>query len=264
MSNGMHRALLIAAAAACAPAAQAKVDLALERQIAGVYSNACADRAALEVKFYDDVMMVGRGGKTVTANKIRAHKNHPAASSAPDFKTVIAGDVRGGDGLVFVLYHNAGGLFAVIEGGAKSLAPLGPGVQGQRLRHCDPNRNALPGAPAPAGPAGPGDLLKDAAFKSAYMKALGPLASEPWLTRMDGPAPENRKVTIGGVEYTLAAVCKAHDCADHNMVVLYQAAQKTVVGQVQQKGRKTLLGNPAPALAKEIDKLWMKAFRGKS
>jgi len=254
---------LAAAAAALALPAHAKLDPALDRLYAGVYSNACSDRSALSLKFYDDVMMVERGGKAVTASRVRAQKTHPTAASAAGFKAVIVGDVRSGDGLVFVLYHNADGLFAVIEGGPQSLSPLGPGVQSQRLRHCDPNRNALPGAPAAPGPQGPTDLLRDVRFKSAYTKALGPLASERWLARMDGPAPELRKVPIDGVEYTLAAVCKPHDCSDHNMIVLYAPMQGAVVGQVQQRGRKTLIGNPPPPLAVEIDRLWAKEWRSK-
>lgn len=258
------RPLLAACAAlllAQALPAQAKLDAATDRRYGGVYSNACSDRSALSLKFYEDVMMVERAGRSVTANRVRMRNTHPSAAASPDFKAVIEGMVQGGDGLVFVLHHNADGLFAVIEGGPRSLAALGPGVQGQRLRHCDPNRNALPGAPQPRGPGSPVDLLGDARFKSAYTKALGPLAREPWLARMNGPAPELRKLTIGGVEYTLGAVCKPHDCGDNNMVVLYDPAQGTVAGLIQQSGRKTPFGNPPSALAGELDRLWAKEWR---
>lgn len=253
-------AISVAAFAACG--AQAKLDVATERQYGGVYSNACGDRSALSLKFYDDVMMVERGGKAVTANRVQAGKTRAATAPDPDFKAVITGSVAGSsDGLSFVLHHNAQGLFATIEGGAQSLASLGSGVVGQRLRHCDPNRNALPGAPVAAGPQGPDDLLRDTRFKTAYLKALGPLAREPWLKQLDGPAQELRKLTVAGTEYTLATVCKSHDCSEHNMVVLYDPKQGAVAGLVQQRGVKTLLGNPAPALAREIDAQWAKEWR---
>lgn len=64
---------------------------------------------------------------------------------------------------------------------------LGPGLQGQKLRHCDPNRNALPGTQM-AQQIGPADLLQDPKFKGPYLKALGPLARERWLATLTGPA----------------------------------------------------------------------------
>lgn len=173
----------------------------------------------------------------------------------------MRGEVKGGDGLVLVLTHNAKGLFARIDGGAKSLAPLGAGVIGQTIRHCDPNRNALPGAPPPPSLPGPVDLLKDARFKAAYVAALGPLAREPWLTRLDGPAPESRRVKLSGTDYLLASTCKPHDCYDHSLVLLWQAQQSQVLGLVQQRGRKTLLGKPPPEAARELEKLWAAQFR---
>ena len=261
-----HRRLLPAAIlllALCAPGlAQAKLDLALERSYAGVYSNACGDRNALSLKFYDDLMMVERGGRSVTANRIRARATHAGAAGAPDFKTVIVGDVKGGDGLAFVLYHNADGLFAVIDGGAQSLAPLGAGVLRQRLRHCDPNRNALPGAAVAKGPQAPFDLLRDARFKSGFNKAFGAFARERWVARLEGPAPELKQLTFDGVQYTLASVCKPHDCGDNNLVLLYGREQGTVFGLVQQHGRKTTVGDPSPAMARELDRLWQAEWRG--
>lgn len=249
--------------ALCSPGlVHAKLELALERAYAGVYSNACGDRNALSLKFYDDVMMVERGGRSVTANRIHARKTHPSAAGAPDFKAVIVGDVKGGDGLAFVLHHNADGLFAVIDGGAQSLAPLGPGVLGQRLRHCDPNRNALPGAAVAKGPQAPFELLRDARFKSSHGKAFSAFARERWVARLEGPAPELRQITIDGVPYTLAAVCKPHDCGDNNLVLLYAPEQGTMFGLVQQNGRKTTVGNPSPTMARELDKLWKTEWRG--
>lgn len=259
------RALLPVLSLLASCAANAALDTATERRYGGVYSTACGDHDALTVKFYGDVMSVARGGRSVTANRVRAQAAPaPGTDASADFKGRITGEVRGADGLAFALHHNADGLFAVIEGGPKSLAPLGAGVQGQRLRHCDPNRNALPGAAAATPVAqAPTDLLRDAQFREAYRKALGPLARERWLARLDGPAPQLRKVTVGGVEYTLGAACKPHDCADHNMVVLHSPSTGSVYGLVYQRGRKTLLGEPPAPLARAIDGLWAGEWRGK-
>jgi len=139
--------------------------------------------------------------------------------------------VQGGDGLVFVLTHNVQGLFATVTGGAKSLAPLGPGIAGQKIRHCDPNRNALPEIRPPV-EVGPPEKLRDGAFRSAYVKALGPLAKTAWLTRLDGPAQPVKTFKAVGADYQLVTACKPHDCYGHSMLVLYAAPSRAVVGKV--------------------------------
>jgi Inhibitor of vertebrate lysozyme (Ivy) len=251
------RRTLAIAFALCLPALSGAQLTAAENKVyAGVYSNACGDPGKPMVRLYDDVMSVGQAGKVVTAKPFKSSNAHLGATPPPaDFKTAFVGEVKGGDGLVFVLFHNPDGLFVVLEGGPKSLAQLGPGLQGQKLRHCDPNRNALPGAPA-AVSARPTDLLRDPKFKTPYLKALGPLASEKWLTSLNGPAPEMKTVQAAGAAYQLASVCKPHDCAEHNTVLLYDATQGRVVGKVYQAGRSTLIGNPTPTLARELERLW--------
>jgi hypothetical protein len=238
----------------------AKVAPAEERLYGGVYSNACADVNGLRVRLYGDVMSVEQSGKAVSAKPFRSSTSAPSGSAPPAFRIAYVGEVKGGDGLVFVLTHDASGLFVALEGGPKSLAALGSGVQGQKLRHCDPNRNALPGA-AVAQSMSPPELLRDPKFKSAYLPALGPLAREKWLASLSGPAPQVKTVRIAGTEMRLASVCKPHDCADNNTVLLYDAAQPAVYGKVYQAGRSTLLGNPSATVAAELDKLWQQEWR---
>ncbi len=254
--------ILVVASLFVVEGAYPKLDVATERRYGGVYSNACADPKALRVRFFEDVMAVERAGRSVVANNVRMRKAARDGTAAPDFRGVVSGDVRGGDGLAFALHHDQEGLFATIEGGAKSLAALGPGVQGQRLRHCDPNRNALAGATPAAVAQSPSDLLRDARFRAAHSKALGPLLRERWLARMDGPAPPLRKVAIGGVEYTLVSVCKPHDCGEHNMVALYAPERGAMYGLVQQSGRKTIVGEPPAEMATRLEQLWATEWRG--
>ena len=261
--SGRTCGVVVVCVALCTPALlSAKMTPAEDQVYAGVYSNACSDRSQPMVRLYGDVMSVEQGGKVVTGKPFRASKTHLGATPPADFKVAYIGEVKGDDGLVFVLFHNANGLFVLLEGGAKSLATLGPGLQGQKLRHCDPNRNALPGAVV-AQPIGPPDLLRDPKFKGPYLKALGPLSREHWLTSLSGPAPEVQKLQLAGNEYQLASACKPHDCAEHNTVLLYGAAQGVVYGKVYQAGRSTLIGNPPPPLAGEIDKLWAQQWRRK-
>lgn len=247
-----------AALAAVAALAQAKMDPALERRLAGVYSNACGQRAQPEVKIWGDEMHVVVAGKDIVANRLRGSKSHPVAS-ARDFVHAFTGDVRGTDTLTFVFFHNAEGLFALVEAGPKTAAVIGPAL-GRKLRHCDPNRNALPGAPVPQR-LSPPDMLKDAKFKAAYFNALGPLAKERWLARLDGPAPAVKPIKALGGDYQLVSACKPRDCAENNLVVLWNSASGTLYGKVQQAGRSTLLGNPPSRGAPEIERIWKSEWR---
>ena len=196
----------------------------------------------------------------LTGRNVKAVPMYFGATPPPEFETALTSEVAGGESLVFVLYRNASGVFAAVEGGPKVMAALPAAVKGKRVRHCDPNRNVAPGT-SPSIQLFPGALLKDATFKRQYVQALGPLATEPWLMELDGPAQPVEKVQIAGTEYQLVSVCKNHDCADNSMVVLYAAAPQTVYGKVFQRGRSTLIGAPPPPVAAEPERLWKATYR---
>lgn len=103
-------------------------------------------------------------------------------------------------------------------------------------------------------------LLYDPKAKAGYYKALGPLAKEPWLAKLDGPSSENKAVKVAGADFVKIATCKNHDCAD-NKVLLLWAAPDVVYGKVYQRGKSTLIGTPPPAVASELEKLWKQEWR---
>ncbi len=107
----------------------------------------------------------------------------------------------------------------------------------------------------------PSEYLKDSKFKPLYFKALGPKSKTPWLAKMDGPAPTTRKVQVDGNEYVLSAFCKNRDCGDNNAVLLYSAPKGVLYGTVYEKGKSTLIGDPPPAVAAELPKLWKTEWR---
>jgi hypothetical protein len=106
------------------------------------------------------------------------------------------------------------------------------------------------------------EYLKEPAFKSAYLKALGPKANTPWLAKRDGPAPQDRFIDVAGQRYVLNAFCKARDCSDHNAVILYSPQKKAVYGTIHEKGKTTLIGDPPEAVARELPALWKKEWHG--
>lgn len=106
----------------------------------------------------------------------------------------------------------------------------------------------------------PDELLRDARFRSAYAAALGPKAKLPWLARLSNSALL-RPHRFETVEYQIASPCKPHDCAEHNLLLLYAPASGKVYGQLYERGQVTLLGSPSPALSQELGRLWKREFR---
>jgi hypothetical protein len=107
---------------------------------------------------------------------------------------------------------------------------------------------------------GASGLLYDPKVKAAYIKALGPLAKEPWLAKLDGPSPQNRPVKVANSDFILIAPCKNRDCEQNNAVLLWSSPD-TVYGKVVQRGKSTLIGEPPPAVAAELEKLWKTEWR---
>ena len=259
-----RRCLALVALVLCAAQAawaQGKIDTKLMQRYGGVLAPDCSNYLLPQLKYLGDSLVVQDGGKALlTGRNVKAVPQYFGATPPPEFETALTSEVAGGEALVFVFYRNASGLYAAVEGGPKVIASLPAAFKGKRVRHCDPNRNVAPGT-APPALLGPPDLLKDQAFKRSYTKALGPLAKEPWLMKLDGPAPPVKKVQVVGREYQLASVCKNHDCADNNMVLLYAAASQTVYAKVFQRGRSTLIGAPPAPVAAELERLWTSEWR---
>jgi Inhibitor of vertebrate lysozyme (Ivy) len=105
------------------------------------------------------------------------------------------------------------------------------------------------------------NVMKDAAFRAAYVQALGPLKREAWLIDMDGPGTQ-RLETVAGSRYLLVTTCKDHDCGANNMVVLYATAPPALYGEVWRGGRLTAIGNPPPRVALELKKIWNTEWPG--
>lgn len=253
-------AALVAVSLAPAAVAQGKIDQKLLMRYGGVLAPNCGNYLLPMLKYLGETLVVQDGGKAIlTGRNVKAAPQYFGAKPPPEFETALTSDV-GGETMVFVFYRTASGVYASVEGGPKVMAALPAALKGRRVRHCDPNRNAVPGA-APPAEIGPPELLRDANFRQPYLRALGPLAKDDWLLRLDGPAPSVKKVNVAGQEYQLVNVCKNHDCYDNNITLLYAAASRTVYAKVFQRGRSTLVGGPPPAVAAELEKIWKVQWR---
>lgn len=120
---------------------------------------------------------------------------------------------------------------------------------------------AFPGpVPSAWAQASAGDLLADARFRQAYMAALGPKAKERWLATLANSALV-RTETIAGERFQVVTPCKPHDCAEHNLLLLYAPASGALYGHLHERGRVTVLGRPAADLQAQMQTLWTREFR---
>jgi hypothetical protein len=287
--ENMNRLICGAALAlvASTPAwSQGKSDMNLMQRYGGVLAPDCSNYMLPQLKYLGDSLVVQDAGKAVlTGRNVKAAPTYFGTTPPPEFETALTSEVAGGEALVFVFYRNASGLFAAVEGGPKVIAALPAAFKGKRARHCDPNRNAAPGAASVAAAggaaiAGTGNsakifkgyaltelsaagLLYNAKAKEIYYMALGPLVKEPWLAELDGPSSEGQAMKVADDDYVMLYTCKNHDCYDNNVVLLWSGIQNVVYGKVNQKGKFTLIGNPPPAVAAELEKIWKKQFRSR-
>jgi len=272
-------AAAVAALLLAAPvAAQNGIDAHALRQYGGRYATDCANPAAPQLRVAADALTIEQNGQRMTGRgPVSAYSYFGNATPPKNFQVALIGTVRGGPQLLFMVYADATGAYIQLDGDAKVSAALGKALLAPKYRRCAgalaaagaaapvPSKPLpLPTAPTAAGPRGLPQLAAltaDPAFKRAYQRSIGPKASERWLARLDGPAPPTREQAFDGTPYVVVAVCKAHDCYDHNAVFLYDSAQPRVLGLIQQKGVKTLVGAPGPGLGAQIERLWQSEWR---
>jgi hypothetical protein len=264
----LRRSLICAAAFVLVAAptwAQNKLDAQALKLYGGTYSSDCSSPAAPRLRVVADALMVEQGKKRLTGRDVQPAYSYFGQSPPPDYQVVLLSEVRAGLQLLFIVYRDKLGPYITLDGDSKVQLALGRDLLGRKYRSCNPaskeTTSALPAATQSDTMVGPPELLLDAKFKSAYYKALGPRVRESWLAQLDGPAPPIKKINIGGTEYLLASACKNHDCGDNNTVLLYSAAQGVVYGKIFQQRRATLIGAPPPAVAAELDRLWLAEWR---
>ncbi len=269
-SRHRHAPVVLAAVLASVGAAAQGIDADTLRRFGGSYAADCGRPGTPRLRVQADALVVEQGNQRMTGRNAMSAHSYFGNSPPKDYQVALTSEVRGGPQMIFMVYADRAGPYIRLDGEARIAAALGKALMAPKYRRCDggavapaPTPVPAPRAALPKGAGAPhlGMLMADPAFRRAYRRALGPMAREPWLARLDGPAPETREQVVAGIPYVVIATCKAHDCYDHSAVFLYSAAQQQVLGLVQQRGAKTLVGGPGTALAGQLDRLWQAQFR---
>src|SRR5215467_15921489 len=108
-------------------------------------------------------------------------------------------------------------------------------------------------APALAAQGGEGPYLFELLKKPSYLAAWkGMLAGESvpgWVSHyaktFDGLATPSKSVAVGSETYTLAWVCKAHDCGDNQLNVLFRR-EANALGFLATVGKRAGSANLTP------------------
>lgn len=254
---------------------QGRLDAEILKLYGGRYALDCANPQSPRVLVRAAAVAVEQGNQRMTAQGLQAAHSYFGQSAPPGFFVALLGRVQARHEMVFLVQGDAQGQYIQIDGDKMVMANLGA-LGKTRFRSCDAAQNqraaaylkdeqkarAAASAPVAGGTAKyPSELIRDSRFKAVYRRALGSMAGQPWLARMDGPGVELAQENVGGQAYQMAAFCKAHDCGDNNAVLLYDAPQGRIYGLVHMAGRNQFIGAPPQPVAAELHRLWRREWR---
>jgi hypothetical protein len=119
---------------------------------------------------------------------------------------------------------------------------------------------ALSGLPAFAGAAPQGtylsDLLKQPAHRAAWYGMFAGETAPAWVEEyaktLDGPPTPSIAVDANNETYTLAFTCKANECGDNQLFVLFSPGGAKAWGLLLAGGEKKWLGAPDETIQKAI------------
>lgn len=237
------------------------------KHFGGTYSTSCGNAAAPRA-IAGETLRIEYGNKRMTGENLMATATYFGPQPPPNHLTVLIGEVRGGDQLIFVVNRDKEGLYIELTGDPKVeaalTAVLGKAQFKGKYRDCNASSRDWMNKPAPgvAQAASPSDIVQnwdyvgDKNFKKIYHKALGPKARVPWIARLDGPSSGGKEVSVAGTTYWQVAVCKPHDCGDNNLILIYDRNTKTVYGLINEHGNQTLFGRPSTTMKAELERLW--------
>jgi Inhibitor of vertebrate lysozyme (Ivy) len=259
--------MVVLSAAGASAWAQAKLDPHTMKAFGGTYMIDCSNNASPKATVFENALVFLQGDKRIAGSKVQSAASYYGANQPPEYRTVLMSEAPGGL-LLFAMYQDKAGPYLKLDGDSKVIAAIGKPLTEHKFRRCDGAAKPVQTAAAPGSQQkyalhelDAGGVMLDPKAKSAYYNALGPLSREPWLAKLDGPSPQNKRVKVAGADYVLISACKNRDCADNNTVLLYSAAQDAIYGKVYQRGKSTLIGSPPPAVATELERIWRTEWR---
>lgn len=238
------------------------LDASTLASVGGPWLADCADSTSAIATVFADSLVVTSGSRRLVCRDLQPAYSYFGSAPPDGYVVALLATAPGGLEVLGVVCEDSTGMRLAIE-----IYPAQPEAQaGGTFHRCGgaPAAVAAPTLPARTyelHELGASGILTDPAAKAAWFAALGPLREETWLAELDGPSPQNRRVTVDGVEYLFACACKNHDCADNSVVLFYLAERSVVYAMIQQSGRFTLLGTPGSAVAAALDRLWWEEFR---
>jgi hypothetical protein len=266
---GASMPLLALCLVGMAPAwSQARFKSDVMRNFGGVYASSCGAANGPKLRVAWDALVLEHGDKRIVGRNVQADPAYAKAAQLPHFQVALTSTLRSGAKLDFVVLEEKSIVNITLQADPGLQEMLGKSVLAAKYHRCS---NDKPGNKAEELAADNGEgpqntlaepmsdtekMLLDPQFKAAYTLALGPLARDRWLARLEGPRPPMRREQIAGTEYVVIAVCKPHFCTDYNAALLYAPAQRQLYGKVHQLGNSTLLGTPPPAVQTRLDAVW--------
>jgi hypothetical protein len=232
----------------------------------GDYMIDCADPASAKATVFDTTLVFLDDERRIAGGNADVASSYFGNSPPENFLMALLGDLPDARQMIWMVYQDESGMYLLIDGDGDAMEEIGTTFAGRKFYRCAgaapravvleaPQRNYELHELSAAG------ILMYPGAKAAYYKALGPLVEETWLAELDGPSSENSYEIVGGAEYLRAYCCKNHDCYENNVVFLYSARQNLVYGKVFQGGKSTLIGNPPPEVAGDLEQLWLELFR---
>ena len=257
-----------------APAAVSAQRLSADEMKAygGKYAIECGNPGTPRLSVTPEAISIERAGQRMVGRNVTASASYFGRSPPKGFEAALIGEVRGGGQMMFMVYADKAGRLRRDRGRACDPGRARSGVAETALSPLRRRRRADVERAATGPAAGAGDQRRRARHRRAARqpgvqahlpardrgKGRRALARAFRRPRAADAPPRTRRHAV-----CLVAICKAHDCYDHNAVFLYSAEQQRVLGLIQQAGVKTLVGGATPAQGAQLDLLWQAEWRQK-
>lgn len=227
----------------------------------GEFAVDCADARSPRLRVTAEALILEHDGRRTTAAPVQVMASFYGPNPPPGYVTALSAPTSRSGELLLVLFRDGRGRHLRVDGDEPVRAALGR-LADARYRDC------RPAGVAHRGPAGAAEHreaavahgrspLADAGFRAAYERALGHRAGEPWIRAMVGQATTPGAVTLAGTHHEMYSVCKPHDCADHQLVLLFSRERGVAYGRLRENGRSPRwVGDPPPALRPHIERLF--------